>query len=113
MNKQEILEKFDYLSDPQDRDSGYLTVEFLRLAERIYFENKQEMISVIQDWLKEDDKPHLQITAVIVIRNCRIKELIGEVLNLKQSYILNRPILYLKDDIKVINETILVLETCI
>ena len=107
MNKQEILEKLNKFSDPGERDSGYQMVEFLKLSEKIYHENKQEMISVIKDWLNENNKPHLQILAVVVIRICKIKELMDEVLSLKQNYILNRPMPHLKDDIKIINDTIL------
>ena len=113
MNKQEILEKLNKFSDPGEKDSGHQMVEFLKLSEKFYFENKKEMTSIIKDWLNENDKPHLQMLAIVLIRNCKIKELMGELLSLKQNYILNRPMPYLKDDIKVINETILLLESCI
>lgn len=107
MNKPEILEKLNKFSDPGEKDSGYQMVEFLKVSEKFYFENKKEITSIIKDWLNENDKPHLQILSIVLIRNCKIKELMGEVLILKQNYIMNRSMPYLKDDIKIINETIL------
>ena len=112
MKKEELLDIFEKFFTLNERDSGYISIYGIELAKNLYTENKDIFISMLKDWINESDKPSVQIFALSIVEDLKIKELLENVYNLKTEIERSRKMPYLKDDLQIVNKTISVLESC-
>ena len=112
MKKEELLDIFKIFFSLNEKDSGYISIYGIELAKNLYPENKDVFISILKDWINENDKPSVQIFAVSIIEELKIKELLKDVYFLRTEIESTRKMPYLKDDLEIVNKTISILESC-
>lgn len=112
MKKEELLDIFKKFFALNEKDSGYISVYGIELAKNLYPENKDIFISILKDWINEKDKPSVQIFALSIIEDLKIKDVLENIYNLRTEIERTRKMPYLKDDLEIVNKTISVLESC-
>lgn len=106
MTKKEILEAFEAINDPTNRDTGSAMQRDFELARTIYSTSQPELIEILRDWLADNSNPPVQRFALNVIDDLKIVQLKLDVENFREAIMKTRKPPFLEADLKAVEETI-------